>query len=73
MMFTVAYKVDKYIEIEFCANKSELLNLICSMLYDNDDIDDLNTAFSELEATMEDSPDFSMTVVNSRGREIFKM
>jgi len=71
-MYTVAYKVDDYITIEFCNNDDELLNLLCSMLY-NDDIEDLDAAFAEIENTMEYDPDFSMTIVDSRGREIFKI
>ena len=70
-MYTVAYKADDYIEIEFCKNDDDLLNLLCSILYD-DDIEDLDAAFSELEDTM-DEEDFYITIVDSKGKEIFKM
>lgn len=71
-MYTVAYKVDTYIEIELCKTEDDLLNLLCSILYD-DEIEDLDAAFSELEDTMSDDDDFYITIVDSRGKEIFKM
>ena len=70
-MYTVAYLVDTYIEIELCKTEDDLLNLLCSILYD-DDIEDLDAAFSELEDTMDDD-DFYITIVDSKGKEIFKM
>lgn len=71
-MYTVAYLVDTYIEIELCKTEDDLLNLLCSILYD-DEIEDLDAAFSELEDTMSDDDDFYITIVDSRGKEIFKM
>ena len=71
-MYTVAYLVDTYIEIELCKTEDDLLNLLCSILYD-DDIEDLDAAFTAIEEAFDFEPDFSITIVNSRGKEIFKV
>ena len=71
-MYTVAYKADDYIKIEFCNNDDELLNLLCSLILD-DSPEDLDAAFTAVEEAFEFEPDFSITVLDSQGVEIFKM